>query len=330
MTKLREKKTKLGRNDPCWCGSGKKYKDCHYAIEQTQRAEYLRLRQAQDTLFPKLIEAAQSVPNMFPLAFEQFWHDKYTPEQMSELDDLEDRGAERFLTWFVFDHTFDNGQTLIEKLLQVTRHGGFEVDEFEHRLMHIWKAVRLCPYIVTEVHKGTGLTVRDLLREQTYTVADNAAARRMVVNEVIVGHLVPVGGKPMITPAEGIVPAYGRDIDDEPTYYIAGAMAQLTGDTAEKLVEFASLHLEDLRRTDPEATWSDLLQQRSHALNHFVMELPREEYDPTMLDNIVLQTRTTLQLTGVSLSGLVGKRQSTDSEVPAADIVSDKQPADVE
>lgn len=20
----------LGRNDPCWCGSGKKYKRCHY------------------------------------------------------------------------------------------------------------------------------------------------------------------------------------------------------------------------------------------------------------------------------------------------------------
>ena len=22
-------KAKLGRNDPCWCGSGKKYKRCH-------------------------------------------------------------------------------------------------------------------------------------------------------------------------------------------------------------------------------------------------------------------------------------------------------------
>jgi len=23
-------KDKLGRNDPCWCGSGKKWKNCHY------------------------------------------------------------------------------------------------------------------------------------------------------------------------------------------------------------------------------------------------------------------------------------------------------------
>jgi len=24
------KKREIGRNDPCWCGSGKKYKHCHY------------------------------------------------------------------------------------------------------------------------------------------------------------------------------------------------------------------------------------------------------------------------------------------------------------
>ena len=26
--------TKIGRNDPCWCGSGKKYKDCHLALDE--------------------------------------------------------------------------------------------------------------------------------------------------------------------------------------------------------------------------------------------------------------------------------------------------------
>ena len=29
-----EKKKKSGRNDPCWCGSGKKYKKCHLGREQ--------------------------------------------------------------------------------------------------------------------------------------------------------------------------------------------------------------------------------------------------------------------------------------------------------
>jgi uncharacterized protein YecA (UPF0149 family) len=32
--KVKEEESKLGRNDPCWCGSGKKWKRCHYP--QTQ------------------------------------------------------------------------------------------------------------------------------------------------------------------------------------------------------------------------------------------------------------------------------------------------------
>ncbi len=30
-------KEKLGRNDPCWCGSGKKYKHCHWRQDQAER-----------------------------------------------------------------------------------------------------------------------------------------------------------------------------------------------------------------------------------------------------------------------------------------------------
>ena len=32
---------KIGRNDPCWCGSGKKYKDCHLSLEE-KLAQYRR------------------------------------------------------------------------------------------------------------------------------------------------------------------------------------------------------------------------------------------------------------------------------------------------
>jgi len=28
-----------GRNDPCWCGSGKKYKKCHLVEEEKKAAE---------------------------------------------------------------------------------------------------------------------------------------------------------------------------------------------------------------------------------------------------------------------------------------------------
>ena len=29
----------LGRNDPCWCGSGKKYKKCHMESDEKKRSK---------------------------------------------------------------------------------------------------------------------------------------------------------------------------------------------------------------------------------------------------------------------------------------------------
>ncbi len=31
----------LGRNEPCWCGSGKKYKQCHFDADQRYFARAL-------------------------------------------------------------------------------------------------------------------------------------------------------------------------------------------------------------------------------------------------------------------------------------------------
>jgi hypothetical protein len=296
MAKPIAKKQKLGRNDPCHCGSGKKYKDCHLPIEEAARSEQLRLRQAQDTLLPKIIEAAQGVPERFPAALERFWQGKYTPEQLAELDSLEDRGAERFLTWLAFDVRDDSGQTLVDELAASE---GFELDPAERQLIEPWRAVRLRPYVVDGVTKGQGVAVHDLLDGAAYQVADYGASKRLGVGEVIVGHLVPADTAPGA---------------DAPTYYLAGAAAQLTDDTAPKLLEFAELHLADMRRSDPGATWGDLIATRSEVLNHFVGALPVEQRDPTVMDRLIADGRATLQLTAESVASLLGRSESDEGK----------------
>lgn len=290
---------KLGRNDPCHCGSGRKYKDCHLPIEEAARSEQMLLRKAQDNLLPKIIEAAESVPDQFPAAFARFWQEKYSVEQMAELDSLEDRGAERFLTWFAFDVRQADGQTLVEQLDAAADSGGFAVDPHERRLLSAWTRVRLRPYVVTELHKGKGVTLRDLLSDEVYEVADYGASKRLDVNEVVVGHLVPADTAPGAT---------------TPTYYLAGAAAHLTDDTAEKLVEFAELHLADLRRTAPDAGWVELIDTRSEVLNHFVTALPREVRDPTVFERIISEGRIALQLTTESVQDLLGRRGAETEE----------------
>ena len=269
--------SKVGRNDPCPCGSGKKYKHCHLPLEEAALAEQRRLRQAVDTLMPQIVEAAQGLPEAIPPALDRFWNGKYAPEQLAELDDLEDRGAERFLTWLAFDYPLDDGRTLVERL--AAGEGTLDLNDDEARLLKGWGGVRLRPYVAESVLKGQSMHVRDLLDETTYEVEDHAASRRVQPREVLVAHLLPAGNR----------------------YYLGGAAAHLTADTREKLREFADLHLEAFTRDHPGADWADLLRARSEALNHFVMALPVEEPDPTILDNIITQTKVSLKLAGESI-----------------------------
>lgn len=277
---------KVGRNDPCPCGSGKKYKQCHLLIEEAAQADQRRLRQAADTLLPKLIAAAQDRSADVAPALDRFWNGKYAPDQLAELDDLEDRGAERFLTWFAFDYTLDDGRTLVEQL--AADPGALQLDDAEARLIASWAGVRLRPYAIADVRKGQGMRVRDLLDDAEYAIEDRSASRRVAPGEVLVTHLTPAGER----------------------HYIGGAVAHLTADTSEKLREYAALHLEAFTRDHPGATWADLLRARSEALNHFVMALPVEEPDPALLDNVILQTRISLKLAGESLG--IGRKGEPD------------------
>jgi len=47
---------KVSRNDPCPCGSGKKYKRCCLSAADTQEFEYRRWRQVEAGLIPRLMQ----------------------------------------------------------------------------------------------------------------------------------------------------------------------------------------------------------------------------------------------------------------------------------
>jgi hypothetical protein len=280
---------KVGRNDPCPCGSGKKYKQCHLPLEEAARTEQLRQRRAVDTLMPKLFAVTQSMPEDINAAFGRYWDSKYTAEQMATIDDLEDRGADRFLSWFAFDYALDDGRTVVERAAAAIP--PLDLTEEEAGLLPYWASVRLRPYVVDSIDRNHTVMLSDMLSDATYTLADQAASRRLLQGEVLVAHLVPAGG----------------------LYYIGGAAAHLTEDTREKLREYVELHTEAFARDNPGASGDDFIRQRSEVLNHFVMQLPVEQVDPTLLDQILLQTRVSLQMAGESL-GLVNSSEAPDGE----------------
>ncbi|HEY1016958.1 MAG TPA: SEC-C domain-containing protein [Herpetosiphonaceae bacterium] len=282
----------IGRNDPCPCGSGKKYKHCHEPIDREQADHARRLRRAQDQLFEKMISKAQDEETMplVPAAMELFWQGQYQLADLTELDDKEDRGADRFLTWLVFDYLGESGTTLGERIAANLLESDEELDELERELLPTWINSRLRPYVVEEIIKGKGAQIRDMITGEEHRLRDHAAAQRLKQGEVVVTHLVPVAGE----------------------YFIAGAAAQLTPDAQEQMAEFLAIQLETWRLQNPDADLEGFVRAHSHLFNHFIMALPREERVSTM-DDLLLRGKVGLNLARQSL-GLGGADDDEQDE----------------
>lgn len=73
--------TNPGRNDPCPCGSGKKYKKCCLAVAEDADFTFRQLRQTHAAVIPRLTEYALEAlgPDLFHEAWLEF-NDHQTTE----------------------------------------------------------------------------------------------------------------------------------------------------------------------------------------------------------------------------------------------------------
>ncbi|HEY0737496.1 MAG TPA: SEC-C domain-containing protein [Herpetosiphonaceae bacterium] len=298
----------IGRNDPCPCGSGKKYKQCHGPIDAERAAAQRKIKQAPDTLWPKIMDSDSFSHFVMaaPTAFSEFWNGAYSAGDMKDLDQHEDRGSERFLTWSAFDIRNEEGQTLVQQL--IADPADLELTDAEKQVLAGWGNVRLQPYEIVDVRKGQGIRLRPLFGEGELYVEDQAAAKRLQAGEVLIAHLAPAAD----------------------VYFIQGAAAHLTSDTVEKLREFAEIHLQDLQQSQPDATYEDLIQSRSQIFNHFVMALPREEQDSNKVNELVAQTRATLNVTAAQMGFGGGQSQPSAKDRLGQMSEQDDEPGAVE
>ncbi len=100
---------KIGRNDPCPCGSGKKYKKCcvDKAAPPSQALYYRRLSEAHNRLMERLMAYATRTfgDEAIDVAMHEFllWPD--SEDEVSE--DRLDRAGYLFWPWFVFNWAYD-------------------------------------------------------------------------------------------------------------------------------------------------------------------------------------------------------------------------------
>jgi hypothetical protein len=248
---------KIGRNDPCHCGSGKKYKQCHLKIEQAQAREDLAWESAARFIRRDLIAFAREerFAESFAAGVALFFNEYYTidtAQQMSEPESL------RFFDWFTYDYIPAGRPRLIE-VYQAEK--GELMDEKEGQLLEGWLAAGpASAYVLTDA-TGEGkqrLHLQNLLDESECIIEESGGPGRAEPGDVLIARLLPFRDRPRMSGATGYLPA----------------------DEAEGLKPFILEAWQAYQGEEPEARWDDFARRRSYLYAHFELEAAKRAGRP--------------------------------------------------
>jgi hypothetical protein len=181
--------TRPGRNDPCWCGSGKKYKKCHLAADDedaraaasTAAADFRRLIQ-------EIMEAsAQKMSRAdFMVAHRLFFgRDAGLIEP-----GVDEEGA--FMQWLILDHRPEStGRTGVDEY--VRRRG--RVAEKDRPLIDAFRNARYCLWEIQRVERGRGIEVKDYFGGEPFFVHDVSSSRSSAQWDCLVAYFFERDGR---------------------------------------------------------------------------------------------------------------------------------------
>jgi SEC-C motif len=200
---LSQPERKPGRNDPCWCGSGKKYKNCHLPEDDVAASRDLM----HDRLIKQLDEYGlqRKFKSDFENAYGFFLGHRFQPpndeDSMIEL--------QRALDYFIHDYRLPDGKRVIERFAAETSK---RLSTEERALIEDWQHSRLTAFEVLAVERGVGMRLRDLVSGEEFDVREKRGTQDLNRWEIVVSRLMRTGAHYEMGGATGMrLPTRYRD-----------------------------------------------------------------------------------------------------------------------
>lgn len=233
----------LGRNEPCWCGSGRKYKVCH------RGRETVRLAERAVWLYEKARTYLHDGPWRFDLLDLAEARSAYSEDPMAHFEALEDP--------LVQDAVLFEGGAFAAFLAD----RGVLLPEDERSLAEQWLLAERSVFEVEEVRPGLGFTARDVRTGDRLDVRERTASRQLQTGTYICARLVPAGGTVQCFGGLEPVPLHQRDVllelldsEPDPRDLVEFLTARFAPPVLQNTEGEDLLHCEAvLRTTDPDA-----------------------------------------------------------------------------
>jgi tetratricopeptide (TPR) repeat protein len=194
----------LGRNSPCWCGSGRKYKICHRNREQ------LPLEKRAAWLYQKAGIYLQDGPWRLELLELARIRSRHWSEEDAVLQALQDP--------LVADALLFEGGAFEQFLAE----RGELLPEDERLLAAQWLLHERSLYELESVQTGQGFTARDLRTGDRLTVRERLGSRQLRPGMLLCARLVPAGDTTQCFGGLELVELFQREgllalLDNEPS-----------------------------------------------------------------------------------------------------------------
>jgi hypothetical protein len=192
----------VGRNDPCPCGSGRKYKQCCLHQVDSARTLRVRLRQAEARVVAALLAFALDRwgKDLMIDAWEEFL--LWTEEVPADADEIvrDPDFQPLFLPWFLFSYVPDpydedplpDAPTAAVGLTYLEEHGA--MDALDRQLIESACAGAFSFYAVQEVTRGESLSLQDILTGTRLQALEQSGTDNLAAGDILFAHAATAGG----------------------------------------------------------------------------------------------------------------------------------------
>lgn len=242
---------RLKRNDPCPCGSGKKYKNCCLTKDRSQRIRESAWRREEQVTQEKLIAFSQR-PEFQPqllVAFNLFWNGTYGVEAFSSLERDE---IGRFFDWYAYDYRLEEIKERVIDLFM--EEAGQRLSPAERERVRAWSDSYLSLYRIAGPAAAGSLPLLDVLQARAVSVGDDGFGRIGLPGDLIVGRILRSSQPPHLSWAAILLPAQEEE-------GLVSLMGKAYG-------RYEETHLR--------AAWPDFLSKHGYMFNHYLLRVAAE------------------------------------------------------
>jgi hypothetical protein len=245
-----------GRNDPCTCGSGKKYKKCCLPKLEAEATELLVWKEADTRLIERAAGFLDEMNPAMDELIDQYWDGDVPPGWFRQISEIE---MQQLIAWATLDWRPEAGAPTVAERMAAEQ----PLDERQQQILASMMGSYTSVYEVVRIERGRGVQLENVLEGGSVFVSDRMFAET----------------------ADKWLICFCRVYRAGPFHFILPPSGSCSPADKDEVIRRLEDSFKTYREEFPEAAFSDMLRAWPHIFPHLDRELRQRKLVLPQLQN---------------------------------------------